>query len=133
MCGRVRLFLLINSVIKKIQNELLLERDTDVCSITETGLSRGEHDSIIFGQLSPDGYKLLDVSHAKGRVGGVALIYKKSLTVKQQKVVSTTSFECMEVNITAGNEVVRLAIVYRSPSGSKSGQPASVFLDEFYP
>ena len=112
--------------------ELLLERDIDVCAITETWLSWGVHDSIIRGQLSLDGYKLLDVPHAQGH-GEVALIYKKSLTVKQQKVVSTTSFECMEVNITAGNEVVRLAIVYRSPSGSKSGQPASVFLDEFYP
>ena len=58
------------------------------------------------------------------------LIWRGGLKLKQQKVVSATSFECMEVIITAKNEVVRIAIVYRPPSGGKSGQPASVFLDE---
>ena len=62
----------------------------------------------------------------------MALFYKKSLSVKQHNVVSETSFECMVVINTTGNEVVRFAIVYRPPSGGKSGQPASVFLDEFY-
>ena len=47
-------------------------------------------------------------------------------------MASATSFECMEVITTTGNDVIRLVIVYRPPSGGKSGQPASVFLNEFY-
>ena len=44
----------------------------------------------------------------KGRGSGVALIYKSSLTVKQQTVTSA-AFECMETVVTAGNEVIRLS------------------------
>ena len=62
---------------------------------------------------------------------GVALLYKQSLTVKQQKVAAI-SFEAMEVLITAGNEVVWLFVIYRPPSGGKVGQPASVFFDKFH-
>ena len=40
--------------------ELILEKDIDVCGITETWLSGGERDSVIRGTLCPDGYKLLD-------------------------------------------------------------------------
>ena len=64
---------------------------------------------------------------------GVALICKQSLTIKQQKVASASSYECMEILTIAENEVVRLAVVYhRPPSGGKSNQPVSVFIDEFY-
>ena len=39
----------------------------------------------------------------------------------------------MEILTIAENEVVRLAVVYhRPPSGGKSNQPVSVFIDEFY-
>ena len=112
--------------------EYIADKDIDVCSISETWLSSGERDSVICGSLAPDGYNLLDVPHVKGRRGSVAVIYKNAITVKKQKVTLLSSFECMEIIITAGNEVVRLAIIYRPLSSCKSGQPASVFLEEFY-
>ena len=72
--------------------ELILEKDIDVCAITETWLSGSERDSVIRGTLCPDGYKLLDAPRANHRGGGVPLICKQSLTIKQQKVASASSY-----------------------------------------
>ena len=41
--------------------ELILEKDIDVCAITETWLSGGKRDSVMKSILCPDDYKLLDV------------------------------------------------------------------------
>ena len=109
--------------------DYITEHDTDVVAITETWLSQGDTDNVVRASLTPDGYKLIDVPR-KGRGGGVAVIYKSSLTVKKQ-TVKKAAFECLEIIISAGNEVIRLVVLYRPPSSSKAGVPTSVFLQEF--
>ena len=92
-------------------------------------LSGSERDSAIRGTLCPDGYKVLDVPQANCRLGGVALICKQSLIIKQQKVTSASSYGCMKVLITAENEVGRLSVGLPT---IRSNQPVSIFIDEFY-
>ena len=110
--------------------DYIVNHNADICAITETWLSKGESDNMTRGSLIPDGYKLLDVPRT-GRGGGVAVLFKSTLNVKQQ-TVTAGSFECLEIIISAGNEIIRLAVLYRPPSSSKAGVPSSVFLEEFH-
>ena len=92
----------------------------------------GEKDAIIRGELTPNGYSLIDIPRSgRTKGGGVAVILRSSLKVKQQKVTNKSSFEAIEVLITSKSDIIRLCVVYKPPVGSKTAQPTSVFLDEF--
>ena len=66
--------------------DFVMDNHVDLLAVTETWLSPGERDRAVRGELTPPGYKLLDVPRTKGRGGGVALVYRDNLTVKKQKV-----------------------------------------------
>ena len=111
--------------------DLICENEIDICAITETWLSTTDGDKISIGNLTPVGYSLLHVPRAKGRGGGVGIVYKDSLKVQKQAVTSQKSFECMEVHLSTGNDCIRFCVVYRPPPGGRSGQPTRIFFDEF--
>jgi hypothetical protein len=113
--------------------DFITDKDIDILAITETWLTSGERDRLSRGELTPKGYHLIDVSRSKGRGGGVGVVHKDTLSVKQQLITAErSSFECVELLISSGSDVIRLAVVYRPPAGGKSGQPTAVFLDEFH-
>ena len=78
-------------------------------------------DKVALGNFTPGGYKVLHVpcpkTQNKARGGGVAVIYREHLQIKQQKVNSYKSFEYIEVLLTTGAGCTRLVVVYRPPSG----------------
>jgi exonuclease III len=111
--------------------EYMLDQDADLCAITETWLSKSDFDKTVRANLTPTGYSLIDVPRAAGRGGGVAVVHKASLKVKQLKVKKKLSFECMEILVTGSSYIVRLMVVYRPPSSGKSGKSTQVFLNEF--
>ena len=94
----------------------------------------------MIGNLIPPSLKLIHVpcpkslrnKSAKGSGGGVAMIYKYHLKVHQQKTPSFKTFECMEVMLTTGAGCACIVVIQRPPGQNKSGQPVSVFLQEFY-
>ena len=51
------------SVVQKAAEvaDFIVDQEADVCTLTETWLKSGEKDAIIRGQLTPDGYTLIDV------------------------------------------------------------------------
>jgi len=104
-----------------------VDNNLDICTITETWLSScSERDRVTCGDMTPAGYTLLHAPRKTGRGGGVAVILKSTITTKIQKRASYTSFELMEILCTAKSACIRLVIVYRPPSDSKS-----TFLKEF--
>ena len=111
--------------------DLMVERKIYICAITETWLSATESDKIAIGNLTPPGYSVLHVPRSKGRGGGVGIVYRENLKIAKQKVSGYKSFECMEVLLSTGNDCIRLSVIYRPPTGGKSGQPSSAFLEEF--
>ena len=112
--------------------DFILDNHIDVLALTETWLSTGDGDRVTRSEVTPPGYQLLDVPRPKGRGGRVGLITRDTIHVKKQNIpVVTSSYECMEVLLNAGSCFVRLLIIYRPPSSSKSGLSSSVFLDEF--
>ena len=78
-------------------------------------------DKVALGYLTPAGYKLLRVphpkTHSKASGGGVAVIYREHLQIKQQKVNSYESFAYIKVLLTTGAGCNRRVVVYRPPSG----------------
>jgi hypothetical protein len=48
-----------------------------------------------------------------------------------QPITKYQSFEHMEVLLNTGNDCIRMSVIYRPPTGCATGQPLSVFLEEF--
>ena len=59
----------------------ITERSIDLCAITETWLKPDNQVSL--ADITPSGYKALSKPRLEGRGGGIALIYKKYITIKE--------------------------------------------------
>lgn len=102
-------------------SEYITERKVDVCCITETWLKEDDDiNTIVCGNLTPPGYSLLHTARKGKQGGGVAIVHRSSLKVIKQTVNVFESFEHIEVLLQTGSDYVRLAVVYRPPSSSKS-------------
>jgi len=112
-------------------SELIKDNKLDVLAITESWLSKGSADNVVRGELTPNGYQLVDAPRPKGRGGGLAVVHNSSVLVSQQKNPSVKSFEILELLLKSHIEVIRLGVVYRPPTTSKTGYPINIFLDEF--
>ena len=109
-----------------IRNDLV-EEDIDVCVIMETWLTGDENtDTVVCGNLTPQGYALVHTPRVNQRGGGVAIVCKNSFQVTKQTVTTYESFEHMEVLLQTGCDCVRLCVVYRPTSLSKPQ-----FLEDF--
>ena len=73
--------------------EYLKDLDSDLCLMTDTLLRKGDTSKV--REVKDLGYLMMHRPQA-GRGGGVALIYKKSLSVKPQKTEKYKSFEVIE-------------------------------------
>ena len=59
----------------------ITERSIDLCTITETWLR--PDDQVSLAAITPSGYRALSKPRLEGRGGGIALIYKKNITIKE--------------------------------------------------
>ena len=83
--------------------DYVVDKDFDIFAITETWLNTGDYDNFIIGSLIPNGYRFLH-SARDGRGGGVGLLFKSSLPVKQTSKVcldTFVSFEAIESEVKA--------------------------------
>ena len=95
--------------------EYLNDLDTDLCLMTETWLRKGETSKV--REIKDLGYLMMHRSRP-GRGGGVAVIYKKSLSVKPQKTVKYKCFEVMEGLVESNLcHLIRVCCVYRPGTG----------------
>lgn len=114
-------------------NDFITSNDFDIVGITETWL--GPNPLPCIAELVPPRYKFKHTPRPSSRKGGgVALIFKQSLSVK----VLTSSadgkykhFEYMDCQVTYGSTVVRVAVVYRPPPSKANGLTCSGFLAEW--
>ena len=92
--------------------DLLTDFDTDVCFLTETWLRKGDTSKV--AEIKDLGYKLFHQSRP-GRGGGVAIAFKKQLSLKKQTSVRYKSFELVESTLVSNtNELIRFGCIYRS-------------------
>ena len=100
-------------------SDFIQDNKLDVCSISETWLSGNEEkDRIVCVDVTPAGYKFEHKARVKGRGGGVAVIFKSSMTCRKKKISLYKTFELMEVVLSTATESVCIGVLYRPPSGS---------------
>ena len=98
--------------------DLLCDLDVDVCFLTETWLRKGDTSKI--AEIKDLGYNLFHQSRP-GRGGGVAIAYKKQLSVKKQNTAKYKSFELVESTLMSStNELLRFGCIYRSSTSQVS-------------
>ena len=117
--------------------DYVVDKDFDIFAITETRtetwLNTGDYDNLVIGSLIPNGYRFLH-SARDGRGGGVGLLFKSSLPVKQtSKVYLDTfiSFEAIECEVKIFSQSVSILIVYRPPPSSGNNLSTELFMNEF--
>ena len=92
-----------------------MDRDTDLFALTEIWLEPGDNDGVLIEELTPPGYRFLHNPTSSGRGGGVGLLFKKSLRIKQGETVNVKSFEYMQVICNTSTKSFRIIVIYRPP------------------
>ena len=109
----------------------------DIVGITETWLSNDDKNNMsVVNTCLNNGYTLLHRPRNTGRRGGgVGVLINNQINVKSRMIgvnPEITSFESMEVVITAGSITIRLSVIYRMhPVKSKNGFKQGTFCNEF--
>lgn len=111
-------------------SDLILEKDLDILCLCETWL-RDAGDEVTIGEMKPPGYAFLQCPRPQGGGGGVAVLYRQHVKVRQCKQRSFTTFDNIEVCLSRGKETVRLVCVYRPPPSPKNRLTVADFLSEF--
>ena len=89
----------------------ITERSIDLCAITETWLR--PDDQVTLPDITPSGYKALSKPRLRGRGGGIALIYKKDIPIKEINI--STEFRTIELayyKVKVPSKVLDLLIIY---------------------
>ena len=82
--------------------------------------------------LLPEGYAIHHVDRGSGkRGGGVALINKKLLKLKNTDTVVYKQFKSMMSTLTINNSSFIIYVIYRPPPSQQNGYNVNCFLDEF--
>ena len=92
----------------------ITERSINLCAITESWLK--PDDQVSLADITPSGYKALSKPRLEGRGGGIALIYKKYITIKEINI--STEFQTIELayyKVKVPSKVLDLLIIYRIP------------------
>ena len=114
-----------------ILQDFILDNNVDLCFLTETWLAPDSPSSIL-NQLTPDNYSIQHVSRT-GKGGGVAVIFKSTLSVSLVTTKAFTTFEHMLLKLTSSSRSYFFLTVYRPPCSSKADflSEFSLFLEDF--
>jgi exonuclease III len=109
----------------------IIDSDLDIIALTETWLSTLERDQRIIGELTPPGYIFHHVPRLNRKGGGVAVLCKDTFKIHVNSAFSASSFECIDVSVTAISVTIKMIVIYRIPPNSKNGLKRSEFIAEF--
>ena len=113
--------------------ELLIDRQVDVCCVTETWF--GAKEDARFAEIHEMGFDVINVPR-KGRGGGVAFVFNmEKVKPVGNKVTGFKSFEVAECVIKCTNDIIRLCTIYRTTQVKSklkySETKVNVFLEDF--
>ena len=94
----------------------IIQHDVDVFPITETWL-HNESDQNVINELVPAGHKFLHKPRLTGRGGGVGLVYKSTLTVKEIDVSvdkKIDQFEYIVCELSDSRRKFIICVIYRA-------------------
>ena len=101
--------------------------DSISCDILETEIHIKPIDTPAFiNELTPPDYTFDDIPHMHAPGGGVGILAKNTLRVKQEKAIPAETFEHIIVSVLAPSRMSNISVLYRPP-----GSSLLLFLDEF--
>lgn len=116
--------------------ELFRDHNFDVMALTETWVQNTD-DQHVWGELMQSGYKYHQVPRQTNRRGGgVAVIYRSSLTVKVIHSTADKEFRSLEhldciISKNSKSSGVRMCTVYRPPPSYQNQLTTTSFLEEW--
>ena len=114
----------------ELQN-YIIERSIDLCAITETWLR--PDDQVSLADITPPRYKALSKPRLEGKGGGIALIHKDYITIKEVNIsMEFLTIELANYKVKVPDKVLDLLIIYRIPSTSilESCNEFAVFMED---
>ena len=89
----------------------IIERSIDLCAITATWLR--PDDWVSLADITPPGYKALSKPRQDGREGGIALIHKVNITIKEINTsMEFLTIELANYKVKVPGKVIDLLIIY---------------------
>ncbi|KAF7241018.1 RNA-directed DNA polymerase from mobile element jockey [Varanus komodoensis] len=92
-------------------HDLIVDEGADLACITETWAGGGD---VALSQLCPPGYLVQHCSRPEGRGGGVALVYRASISLTGLLVPSRPGLECLYL-VLGDRDRLGILLVYRAP------------------
>ena len=122
----------INNKSTTITDFIICEK-LDVLSLTETWLHGDNRDDRTIADITNalNDFNIIHASRKNSKGGGVAVIYRKNLTVTRNEDHNFNSMECLDLHITLGSKSLRHITIYRPPPSNKNGLTVKMFFDEF--
>ena len=133
-CVRVKLCVLNTQSMRNKSDEFVdfvLQNNLDLVAISETWFK--PDDNLVPHECTPAGYSLHHIPRPKKTGGGVALLFRSSLSVSMKNDnIDYLTFESLHAEITCNSRSVRLVNIYR-PERDVDGKHVnfSSFLQEF--
>ena len=93
-------------------HDLIVDEAADLACITETWV--GEQGGVSLSQLCPPGYLVQHQGRPEGRGGGVAVVYRNSISLCGLPVQVTTGLECLHL-VLGQRDRFGILLVYRPP------------------
>lgn len=110
--------------------DYITDHNLDLILLTETWLGY-ERDRQVCGDLLPSGYEIKHISRKKRRGGGVALVYRSTISLTDMADETTSSFEGLSVCMTSESSPVRILVLYRLIPSRVNTVSASSFQHDF--
>ena len=102
-----------------VLHDFILDNSLEILTLTETWLSP-DTPSLTLNSLTPPNFHLIHKPRLTGRGGGLAVIYRSYLKIKELSIPSYSSFESLCFNLTLPSKSLSFLTVYRPPSSSLS-------------
>ncbi|KAF7244472.1 VWFA and cache domain-containing protein 1 [Varanus komodoensis] len=93
-------------------HDLIVDEGADLACVTETWA--GEGGDVALSQLCPPGYLVQHCSRPEGRGGGVALVYRASISLTGLPVPLRPGLECLYL-VLGERDRLGILLVYRAP------------------
>ena len=111
----------------------LIHHDVDLCILTETWLSKNDSDTtwLQCTVLNKVPYQILASNRTGRKEGGVALIVKSHLKVKQIGEGQLRSFQFCKWQVHIHHTTITLVLMYHPPYNNKTKVTNAEFLDDW--
>ena len=105
-----------------VLTDFIASQNLDIMAITETWLTGNDRDDRTLADIANtlNDYDIAYTPSANSTGGGVAVIFRKGITVTQNVNDSLfTSIECLDLKISLGSKLLRFITIYRPPPSDR--------------